>query len=244
MQFSIKCLAIVLAGFAAVASALPGSRRDDNDDDYEDSRVARVTGCSLDRAVMPTIQQDGYAELSSPSPRTPKRVVLGKGTQNYTCSTSTASVAPAAYGAYALLYDASCLAQNFPAVLHSMPAMLLAMEEKKIRALLGLCSIMGDKKVEVGLHYFTDATTPVFEFTKSGSSDIFVGKKTEGVPAPSAAPQGDHGAVDWLRLSAIEGTRGFSDVYRVNTAGGMAPRTCEGMPAKFEIPYATEYWFF
>jgi hypothetical protein len=178
--------------------------------------------------------------LSASATRVPKRVVLGRGTQNYTCATSTAAAVPAAYGAYAELYDASCLAQNYPSVLRALPAMLLDMETKKVHALLGLCSVL-DNRVEVGLHFFRDATTPVFEFRKSRSKDIFIGKKAEGVPAPSDAEPGSYGAVDWLKLVAIEGSRGFSQVYRVNTAGGKAPKTCEGMPARFEVPYATEY---
>lgn len=170
----------------------------------------------------------------------PKRVVIGRGTQNYTCSASTAAAIPAAYGAYAQLYDASCLAQNHPDVLHALPGMLLDMDTKKVRSLLGLCSVLGHR-VEVGLHFFRDATTPVFEFRKSRSKDIFVGRRVEGVAAPSDAEPGHYGAVDWLKLAAIEGSRGFSQVYRVTTAGGKAPRTCEGMPARFEVPYATEY---
>lgn len=34
------------------------------------------------------------------------------------------------------------------------------------------------------------------------------------------------------------------EIYRVNTAGGNPPKTCDGMPTTFEIQYAAEYWFY
>jgi hypothetical protein len=32
--------------------------------------------------------------------------------------------------------------------------------------------------------------------------------------------------------------------YRVNTAGGSPPKTCENMPTVFTVDYASEYWFY
>lgn len=36
----------------------------------------------------------------------------------------------------------------------------------------------------------------------------------------------------------------FSQVYRVVTAGGVNPKSCQGMPASFEVEYAAQYWFY
>ena len=256
MQFSIKSLSIALAGFAAVANALPGGQREDECS----KQYAKATDCSLVGAVLPTIEQDGCTyppaslarpigrkspseanitaakQLSPPSVPTPKRVLLGKGTQNYTCASSTANAVPVAYGAYAELYDASCLATDHSNVLHSMPGILLDMAPDVASFWLKQMT-----SIKVGMHYFSDATTAVFDFRKGDHGEIMYGKRAEAVPAPSTAKQGTYGAVDWLKIAKYDGTVGFTEAYRVHTAGGKAPKTCQDMPAKFEVPYATEY---
>lgn len=70
--------------------------------------------------------------------------------------------------------------------------------------------------------------------------------------APASAPKGENGvgngAVPWLRLPALTGQTGnngdIKAVYRLNTAGGKAPATCESSPAAFSVQYAAEYWFY
>ena len=94
---------------------------------------------------------------------------------------------------------------------------------------------------KAGNHIFPDATTAVFNFVPT-ENEKFVGKKKENVAAPADAPSGQYGAVDWLNLEWKEGTLGgFKNAYRVVTAGGKAPTTCEGRPKQFEMKYATEY---
>ena len=82
-----------------------------------------------------------------------------------------------------------------------------------------------------------------------------MGQKLENVPAPSYAdaglPPDAFGAVDWLKLGSKEGvytadgddfkSKGYKLVYRVETAGGKAPPTCQDRPAQFTIPYAAQY---
>jgi hypothetical protein len=99
----------------------------------------------------------------------------------------------------------------------------------------------------IGDHFFSDATTAVFSFTRSGGETI-VGKKSENVPAPATvnAKEMKDGmttdAVDWLKIAATEGTtNGCKTVYRVVTAGGKPPATCEGQGSTVEVAYATEY---
>jgi hypothetical protein len=54
-----------------------------------------------------------------------------------------------------------------------------------------------------------------------------------------------NGSVPWLYLQYLDGTtNGLKAVYRLNTAGGSPPKTCESMPAVFTVQYAAEYWFF
>jgi hypothetical protein len=167
--------------------------------------------------------------------------VLGKGTQNYTCADSTAASVPKANGAKADLYDASCLAENYPDLLHSLPPILLDLNTDVEEYLLKRLRINQDK-LKVGFHYFSNPTTPVFDFQRSKKGGIFVGLKTQNVTAPSTASYGENGAVDWLRINAIDGTtNGCVTAYRVVTAGGKAPATCEGLKKNIEVPYATEY---
>jgi hypothetical protein len=151
------------------------------------------------------------------------------------------SDAPVANGAHAWLYDASCLAQNCPELLHRLPAVLSQLNSNITDWLAEQISTFDRNTIEVGEHLFSTPSTPVFDFKYRGINDIFVGKKLEGVSAPSYAEPGAYGAVDWLKLEAIDGTYGFNEVYRVVTAAGKAPATCEGQEETFEMPYAAEY---
>lgn len=112
---------------------------------------------------------------------------------------------------------------------------------------------------KVGLHYFyPDATTAVFdvnEIAVDAKKGRFVGKKSENITAPTDADAGvapdAFGAVDWLKLVSKDGVKtasgetfasnGYKAVYRVRTAGGKSPATCQGRPAHYEILYATQY---
>ena len=95
-----------------------------------------------------------------------------------------------------------------------------------------------------GLHFFTGDGVPFFNLdtTRQTLGSLPCSKK-EGTDAPADAPRGhqDEGAVPWLRLQAVEGaTRGLQEVYRVETAGGSAPASCQGMPDDFQVQYAAE----
>ncbi|KAF8246843.1 hypothetical protein K440DRAFT_661741 [Wilcoxina mikolae CBS 423.85] len=192
------------------------------------------------------IEDQTYTQLTQPSTPHPVRVVLGRGTQNYTCATTTSSSVPVANGAKADLYDASCLAQNHPDLLHTLPAKLLDMNGGYGEFITKQMSPYDRSNIYVGYHIFPDQKTPVFHFKKP-KDDMFVGKKLEGVPAPMNAKPGKWGAVDWLLLGATSyGEEGYKykSAYRVVTAGGKPPKTCEGMEDEFEVPYASEYWFY
>ena len=116
-----------------------------------------------------------------------------------------------------------------------------------------------DKLPKVGVHYFyPDASTPVFdvnEITTAAKKGRFVGKRSENITAPGDANTGvapnAFGAVDWLKLVSTDTVRtasgevfasnGYKTVYRVETAGGKPPGTCQGRPAHFEILYSAQY---
>lgn len=99
----------------------------------------------------------------------------------------------------------------------------------------------------LGHHFFYDATTPEFNLntTPKKQHGIVMTKKAGSIDAPSNAFAGEYGAVAWLYLTSTDGTVGnYKSVYRVDTAAGSPPKTCEGMSSAFEMQYAANYYFF
>ncbi|MCJ1226478.1 hypothetical protein MMC12_003130 [Toensbergia leucococca] len=165
-------------------------------------------------------------------------VAIGRGTQNYTCANATAT--PTNIGALATLYNASCLASTLPAILATLPAAALALP-----APIPLTPLFPSNLLMSGHHFFTN-TTPTFNLdTTRANYGVTFGKKVAASPAPQDATAGLYGAVPWLKLQAEGvGGGGVQEVYRVNTAGGAAPASCQGLASEFEIQYAAEYWFY
>lgn len=168
----------------------------------------------------------------------PAIIALGSGTQNYTCNSTTGTFG--SNTALADLYDATNVVQS---------------STKDVISKLYLTASTGCHKEDnplhlnmVGKHYFDSNGRPNFVFPKQGNGQLQA-KKVASIPAPTSAmagPRGDaHGAVDWLYLT--DNGFGVSEkllsVYRVETAGGKPPSTCQG-DEKIEVPYAAEYWFY
>ena len=176
------------------------------------------------------------------------QVVIGRGTQNYTCDLANATATPVPVGAVASLFNVSCVAADMPELLEKLPGIALDLpvpstaDEKS--------ALMKDM---TGHHYFVNDTTPYFNLDTSlysyGKGAL---KKTAVANAPSNAivgPRGQgNGAVAWLLLSANDypewGHPDWSAVYRLNTAGGSPPEICTGQPESFTVEYASEYWMF
>lgn len=211
--------------------------------------------CDMSKAQMPTLSTD---PLPSPaSGLVAKHVAIGRGTQNYTCATSDVTAAPVLAGAVATLFNASCVAASYPDLLHVLPQLALQFDlpysaseaaddgekEKEKEKKLGPTELLVS-----GRHFFTNATTPFFTLdTAHARIGTAPCSKLDSSPAPPDAPKGRQGepAVSWLLLAANpDATGGLQQVFRVGTAGGSAPATCQGMPASFEVQYAAEYWFF
>ena len=96
-----------------------------------------------------------------------------------------------------------------------------------------------------GVHYFDAKNNPTFDLGKCGQG-IVTAQKMTNITAPKNATQGQYGAVDWLELGPKDGypnTR-ISRVYRVDTASGKAPPTCQGLGSHTQIEYAALYWFY
>lgn len=109
-----------------------------------------------------------------------------------------------------------------------------------------------------GEHFFAEvetALTPTWDllpnanmYPNEPSQIMWQGKKEASADAPPDACKGLHGegAVPWLYLSkAASSDAEIEEVFRVVTAGGMQPDTCEGVEGtEIEVKYAAEYWFY
>ncbi|KAF2726372.1 hypothetical protein K431DRAFT_299450 [Polychaeton citri CBS 116435] len=195
--------------------------------------------CDLSKASMP------QSPVALPSPAAGLslyQVSVGRGTQNYTCATSDSSSAPAAVGAVAVLYNVTCLAATMPDLLAKLPNIALNLPTPT--------STDPSSPVNMdiaGHHYFIDTKTPFFNFdTDRHNWGTGPFSKVSQVDPPSDALAGQQGkgdgAVKWLQLDTIDSSGMLQQVYRVNTAGGNPPKTCQGMPSAFEVQYAAEYW--
>jgi hypothetical protein len=199
----------------------------------------------IQRTTTPTLPLSGDAvELPSPNANlTLQYVAIGRGIQNYTCASTTAT--PSSIGAIATLFDATALAYLDEAMLHTIPGIIVNMPLPSTSTLV-LPSIL--RADVLGHHYFDAALTPTFDLSSVGK--ILFGGKTGDIKAPSTASKGPAGtgAVDWLQLTAKSTyvSEGLSLAYRVETAGGvgLSCNTSTSTTAVQSVQYAAEYWFY
>jgi len=96
-----------------------------------------------------------------------------------------------------------------------------------------------------GRHYFTDSTTAFFDLVTAAHA---YGSAAMGKANASDAP--DKAAnVPWLRLVAKEqpvagAVNAWKQVYRVHTAGGVPPVSCEGQGKTLTVDYSAQYYFY
>lgn len=165
-----------------------------------------------------------------------RHIAIGRGIQNYTCA--SADAAPVAIGAVATLFNATCDSAR--------------LNERVMTDIttLALNYVIptgpeADQRLS-GHHYFTDKKVPMFDLRTEGSNYGYVQATPDVVK--SAAPQdasagpNQMGSVAWLKLNAVEGD--YKEVYRVHTAGGAPPKTCDGMGSAFSVEYSAQYWFY
>ncbi|KAL8821720.1 MAG: hypothetical protein Q9223_000294 [Gallowayella weberi] len=185
---------------------------------------------------------NGSASLPAPTAGlTLKAITLGRGTQNYTCAAGS-TAAPVAVGAKADLFDVSPFIPFLPAseaqnILNILPSYLVSFD---------LTLIANTHIPILGKHIFDASGVPTFDLRRKG---LLKAKKTGNIAAPKTASKGSNGqgqgAVDWLVLGEAPGSVGLKQVYRVYTAGGKAPASCDGAAARtIEVQYAAQYWFF
>ncbi|KAK6360047.1 hypothetical protein TWF696_001166 [Orbilia brochopaga] len=209
--------------------------------------IGRYVGCDCGRVTLsPEILVDS-SNASNALPPPPqgqllKRVVVGYGTQNYSCSNG--QVVP--NGAKAVLYDVSCPVSSNSGIEKYLAPVALHTDPNFQSTFVKLCSSILQAQANVGVHDFQgDFATPVFHFSDKKSK--FCGAVANKIPAPPGSDSGkkpdNHGAVPWLRLTSKPGMGStYSTVYRLYTAGGQTPPgPCNGPQV---IPYAAMYYFY
>ena len=202
--------------------------------------IPSASYCTVQHLTGRRSHDSGTASLPAPAGLRVKAITLGRGIQNYTCEPGS-KAPPKAIGAVATLYDASPLLSFLPPsegddLLAFLPSFLVSLNLDAVK--VSLLPVQG--------HHFFDAKgTPTFNLGKTG---LFKGKKSAGIAAPSDSYKGPFnqgvGAVDWLELCAVEGSKKLERTYRVETAGGKPPASCEGQPEEIQVEYATQYWFY
>ncbi|KAK0726944.1 hypothetical protein B0T26DRAFT_637671, partial [Lasiosphaeria miniovina] len=197
-----------------------------------------------------------------------KKIAIGHGIQNYTCTDSAPATTASAIGALAILYDVTSL---FPGTLRTglsnatwndFPKNLLYGKPVPLNLInpntgYGATAspfpraadlTLGNIRASfLGHHYFDQFGSPTFELlTVNLKASV---KKLEGFNAPATADKGilNTGAVQWLKL--IDNGKGFNKglttVYRVVTAGGAAEACSKIGPGVVDsVPYTTYYWFY
>ncbi|KAL8909074.1 MAG: hypothetical protein Q9207_000408 [Kuettlingeria erythrocarpa] len=170
-----------------------------------------------------------------------KAITLGRGTQNYTCAAGS-TAPPVSVGAKADLLDATPLLPSLPSsesqlILNLLPEYLVSFD---------FATIENSSIPILGKHIFDAAGVPTFDLGKLG---LLKAKKIANITAPATACKGangkGNGAIDWLALTDAPGSSELKEVYRVHTAGGKAPASCGGGPARsINVDYAAQYWFF
>ncbi|KAH7071650.1 hypothetical protein FB567DRAFT_598040 [Paraphoma chrysanthemicola] len=191
--------------------------------------------CDLSKIVLP------IAPTPLPAPAsnvTLRHIAIGRGTQNYTCASSTADVAPVANGAIASLFNATCdSARLNDKVMADVTTLAL-----------NYAIPTGPEAAQrlSGHHEFTEKKVPFFKLQTANNDYGSVHAMPDIVKsvAPTDASKGSNGlgSVPWLKLNAVDGD--YKEVYRVHTAGGVAPKTCEGLAGAFTVEYSAQYWFY
>src|ERR1700761_9687471 len=82
-------------------------------------------------------------------------VAIGRGTQNYSCADSTSKSIPVQVGALASLFNATCVAGQYPQLLAMLPGIAYNFPVPDSTVGAGNLFLSGH-------HYFTNTTTPFF----------------------------------------------------------------------------------
>lgn len=169
----------------------------------------------------------GSASLPSPPSNECLRAIgLALGTQEYSCANTNSAHAPTFSKASATLYDVAQLLELLPSedYLHELTSYFLKYNYGSIAN--SSLSMLGCLSHVHGM--------PTFDL---GASGLFQLETDYTINAPQEPLLN----VDWAYGQSLDRTW---TVYRVETAGGGGPTTCEGQNASLSVSYSAEYWFY
>lgn len=205
------------------------------------------SNCNLSNVSIEAITTAGLP----PPPANSKlvSVVLGYGTQNYTCNdsgtyTSIGSVAKLVDASCALSFIASFLSPEFniTTVYDSTTPVEVKLNELKSFPFSGDYYLVANASGTP-----PNTISPLFDFrsgaAKGDPEGFVIMNKSDSVPSP-VDPANN---IDWIHLTAIPCDGQFaSTAYRFLTLGGQPPASCTkgSTPLTITVPYAANYWFY
>ncbi|KAF3932484.1 hypothetical protein ABW19_dt0207410 [Dactylella cylindrospora] len=231
MHFSISLIATALVGATTVLAA-PTSKYTKCD----------VSGVKLDSSWLVDSNNTANALTAPLGTEKLGKLVIGVGSQNYSCENGV----PVANGAVAVLYDISCAASTDIDFANTLTRLAVHTPPDAQAQGLRVFQTMIGAQFTTGFHFFKgDFATPAFEFL---DKTRFYGKVDGKVPALAGSDAGKkpdaYGAVPSLRLVSKPGMGStYTSVYRLHTAGGIAPTKCD-WTGQYQIPYAAQYWLY
>ncbi|KAJ7701135.1 hypothetical protein B0H17DRAFT_924854 [Mycena rosella] len=221
-MFALSLLPLLLASVAAVPSV------------ERNADLPKRCDISAAKVTLPSNQNLLVAPAHGPS-----YLGLAIGTQNYTCaSTGTWTNV----GAVAELFDASCLygTPEFSYIQEiAYTVWKFAPASAGISQVIAVLQTFKDT-----FHYFVPSPSgtgisPKWDFTSAGLAghpDAFViAAKVGDIPAPTGPPN-----VDWLSLNKVQGDLA-TQVFRINTVGGLPPGSCKPGSPPLAVKYAAMY---
>ncbi|RVD81429.1 uncharacterized protein DFL_009293 [Arthrobotrys flagrans] len=232
MRFTLASVATILVGAVAVLAA----------------PTPKYTGCSLSSVQIP---KEAFVDPTNSSntlayPAANEKlakIVLGYGSQNYSCVNGVAT----SNGAVATLYDLSCAFAVSPEWADVVTRGAVQMDPTAQFAGLQMLKNMLNAQFISGVHYFKgDFATPTFEFTDKTKLISGLAGKIPALPGSDTGKRPDNfGAVPSLRLVAKQGMGStYSTIYRLHTAGGSPPLGKCLWQGQRQIPYAAQYWVY
>ncbi|OCF58363.1 hypothetical protein L486_04396 [Kwoniella mangroviensis CBS 10435] len=183
-----------------------------------------------------SVPLNGIAGLSLPSGQTVSNIAVGRGIQNYTCTSGTYASA----GALANLFDVSCLYTLTSGFID--PITISGLLPKMAFSAL---SFPEAGKLPIAIHHEFVATpgsstpgaiSPEF----STATDKVILSKVASANAPTDPTTN----VPWLQLAALDGQGTLSrSVFRLNTFKGQPPTSCSTEGEQLSVQYASMYFF-
>jgi len=193
--------------------------------------VHLLTGCPVSADTIPL-----PSGLAVPAGETLSYVALGYGVQNYTCNSGV-------YGsnmAVATLWDASCAVGTSAFTELTSEALPVAPNGAFPES---ITSVIGQS--QLGNHYFqnfasgnTTTADPTFDFRATGVGSFSILTKTAAVASPNSTSD-----VAWISLNEVSGSLAKT-VFRIQTAGGVAPSSCTTNGTVLDVNYSAIYLFY